>query len=236
MLSWDSELAGCGQCGQILGSSIFPWTLGFFNCHTCVSIWSPWLAISCAPGVTSLIDNTHFVLGEVQRCMLWPPPSGTISSDLTKITVTRCYWAQGLSALWTLSPNSRGIWFCFKLLGFPGSSASKRIHLQCKRPGFNPRVGMIPKRREWISAEVSRWQSRRSCAHFLLQELQNYNSLLSNRWQKNVGSHQKKIPHIKGKRRSPSKMVGGVKSSLESNPIPARDAWRAQTNLVCTRN
>ena len=26
-------------------------------------------------------------------------------------------------------------------------------------------------------------------------------------------------------------MVGGVKSRLESNPIPARDAWRTQTNL-----
>ena len=30
-------------------------------------------------------------------------------------------------------------------------------------------------------------------------------------------------------------MVGGVNSHLESNPIPARDAQRAQTNFVCTR-
>ena len=30
-------------------------------------------------------------------------------------------------------------------------------------------------------------------------------------------------------------MVGGVNSRLESNPIPVRDALRAQTNLVCTR-
>ena len=30
-------------------------------------------------------------------------------------------------------------------------------------------------------------------------------------------------------------MVGGVKSYLESNPIPTRDAQRAQTYLVCTR-
>ena len=29
-------------------------------------------------------------------------------------------------------------------------------------------------------------------------------------------------------------MVGGVNSHLESNPIPARDDQRAQTNLVCT--
>ena len=36
--------------------------------------------------------------------------------------------------------------------------------------------------------------------------------------------HQKEIPHVQGQRRSPSKTVGGVKSHLESNHIPARDA------------
>ena len=30
-------------------------------------------------------------------------------------------------------------------------------------------------------------------------------------------------------------MVGGANLHLESNPIPARDAQRAQSNLVCTR-
>ena len=30
------------------------------------------------------------------------------------------------------------------------------------------------------------------------------------------------IPHIQGQRRSPSKMVGGVNSHLESNPILAK--------------
>ena len=29
-------------------------------------------------------------------------------------------------------------------------------------------------------------------------------------------------------------MVGGANSRLESNPIPSRDAQRAQTNLVCS--
>ena len=43
------------------------------------------------------------------------------------------------------------------------------------------------------------------------------------------------ISHIQVQRRSPSKMVGGAKSHLESNCIPSRDAQRAQTNLVCTR-
>ena len=73
------------------------------------------------------------------------------------------------------------------------------------------------------------------CAHLLLWELQNYNSLLNNHQQENTGSHQKKIPHVQGQRRSPSKMVGGAKLHLELNPIPARDVWRTLTNFVCTR-
>ena len=44
-------------------------------------------------------------------------------------------------------------------------------------------------------------------------------------------SPPKNISHILGQRRSPSKMVGGVKSCLESNLRPTRDAQRAQTNL-----
>jgi len=38
---------------------------------------------------------------------------------------------------------------------------------------------------------------------------------------------KKKITHIQGQRRSPSKMLGGVKLLLESSPIPARDTQRA---------
>ena len=79
------------------------------------------------------------------------------------------------------------------------------------------------------------WQGSRMCTHFLLQELQNYNLLLNSCLQENVGSHQKKISHFQGQRRSPSKMVGWANSHLESNPFLARDAQRAQTNLVCTR-
>ena len=40
------------------------------------------------------------------------------------------------------------------------------------------------------------------------------------------------LEQLWGQKRRPSKMVGGVKSCLESNPIPTRDAQR---NLVCTR-
>ena len=38
-----------------------------------------------------------------------------------------------------------------------------------------------------------------------------------------------RYPISKGKRRNPNKMVGGVKSHLESNTIPTRDTQRAQT-------
>ena len=48
-------------------------------------------------------------------------------------------------------------------------------------------------------------------------------------------SNFKEIPHIQGQRRSPSKAIRGVNSHLESNPVLARDAQRAQTNLVRTR-
>ena len=66
-----------------------------------------------------------------------------------------------------------------------------------------------------------------------LREFQNYNLLLNNHQQENVGPHQENIPLIQGQRRSPSKMVGRAKSYLESNSIPARDAQRAQKTL-CT--
>ena len=46
-------------------------------------------------------------------------------------------------------------------------------------------------------------------------------------------SHEE-IPHAQEQRRSPSEMVGGLNSCLESKPIPTRDAQRAQTNLVHT--
>ena len=48
-------------------------------------------------------------------------------------------------------------------------------------------------------------------------------------------SNCEEISHVQGQRRSPSRMVGGAKSHLESNPFPARDAQRAQTDLVGTR-
>ena len=48
-------------------------------------------------------------------------------------------------------------------------------------------------------------------------------------------SNFEEISHVQGQRRSPSKMAGGAKSHLESNPISTRDAQRAQTYLELTR-
>ena len=83
--------------------------------------------------------------------------------------------------------------------------------------------------RVFSNTTVQKHQFLEGCAHFLLLELQNHNSLLNNHWEENVGSHQKKIPYVQEQRRSPSKMVGGAKLCLESNPIPTREAQRAQT-------
>ena len=42
---------------------------------------------------------------------------------------------------------------------------------------------------------------------------------------------KKKIPHIQGQRRSPSKMVGRVKLCLESNSIATRDSQGLKQTL-----
>ena len=39
-------------------------------------------------------------------------------------------------------------------LGFPGSSDGERIFLQCRRQGFNPRIGKMPWRRKWQPTHV----------------------------------------------------------------------------------
>ena len=54
-------------------------------------------------------------------------------------------------------------------------------------------------------------------------------------WLHGTGATLRRYPHVQRQRRSPSKTIGGAKSCLESNPILARDAQRAQTKLVCTR-
>ena len=41
------------------------------------------------------------------------------------------------------------IWEVVSPMDFPGGSDSKRVCLQCQRPGFNAWVGKIPWRRKW---------------------------------------------------------------------------------------
>ena len=45
----------------------------------------------------------------------------------------------------------------------------------------------------------------------------------------NPTKKKKKIPHVQSQRRSPSKMLGWAKMCLESNPILAKNALKAQT-------
>ena len=45
-----------------------------------------------------------------------------------------------------------------------------------------------------------------------------------------------KMLHVQEQMRSPKKMVGGAESRLESNPVPTRNAQKAPTKLVRTRD
>ena len=46
-------------------------------------------------------------------------------------------------------------------------------------------------------------------------------------------SNFEEIPHVQGQRRSPSKTVGGVKSHLESNPIPSQRHSEGSNKMLC---
>ena len=94
--------------------------------------------------------------------------------------------------------------------------------------------GCLPTVVDMIVISPLLW-SRRTCTHLLLRELQNYNLLLNNRQQENVGPHEKRTPHVQGKRRHPRKMVGGAKSDLESHPTCISDSRGSKQTLVCSR-
>ena len=73
--------------------------------------------------------------------------------------------------------------------------------------------------RRYGSRETWGWQSRRTCAHVLLWELQNYNLLLSNSQQKNVRSHQNNTPCPRAKEKPQQdgrrgKIAFGIKSNI----------------------
>ena len=41
-----------------------------------------------------------------------------------------------------------------KIWVFPGGASGKELACQCRRHGFNPWVGKIPRRREWLPTPV----------------------------------------------------------------------------------
>ena len=70
------------------------------------------------------------------------------------------------------------------------------------------------------------------CVTYVSEGLPQIKSSLRRRWTHILRLHHLVrivIPHVQGQRKSPNKRVGGAKSRLESNPIPARNAQRAQT-------
>ena len=81
------------------------------------------------------------------------------------------------------------------------------------------------------SEDVTHVKGREAPARWLILERWLHDAVVVVTWH---WSHCEEIPHVQGQRRSSSKTVGVLKSRVESNPIPARDAQRAHTNLVCT--
>ena len=109
------------------------------------------------------------------------------------------------------SSSPASFWEMENMGPHPRTTRSESVMVLCKLDW--PRWGTIwhqikkLSQSSWPAWETPRWQSRRTCACRLLRELQNYSLLLNNRPQEKVGSHQKKIPHIQGQRRSPSKTM-----------------------------
>ena len=76
--------------------------------------------------------------------------------------------------------------------------------------------------------DLTRWWSRRMCAHLLLRELQNCNSLLKNHQQENIVSNQNDTPHPRAKE-NPQQDGRRGKITFRIKPHTTRDAQRAQT-------
>ena len=62
----------------------------------------------------------------------------------------------------------------------------------------------------------------------LLWELQNYNSLLNNHQQENVGSHQKRYPHTRAKEKSQQDVSVQFSHSVESNSLRPHESQHAR--------
>ena len=141
-------------------------------------------------------------------------------------------------------------------LDFPCGSAGKESVCNAVDLGSTPRLGRSPGEGEWLPTLVfwcgefhGLYRKKKKMvkttyyylAIYLLQrggvERRTFifcknSKIITHCWttiHRRMLDPTKNIPHIQGQRRSPSKMVGGAKSHLESNPILTRDVQRAQT-------
>ena len=98
-------------------------------------------------------------------------------------------------------------------------------------------IKIIPQQKIWVAAWLILLQDSGVEGCVLIVSRQN-SKIRTHCWtaidRRMLNPPKQDTPRPKAKKK-PQKTVGGAKLSLESNPIPARDAQRAQTNLVCTR-
>ena len=71
------------------------------------------------------------------------------------------------------------------------------------------------------------------CAHLLLQQLQNYNSLLNNHQQENVGSHQKKDTRHPRVKKKPQQDGRRDKIMFRIKPRTRERCWEGTNKTLC---
>ena len=89
--------------------------------------------------------------------------------------------------VWSLcqeDPLEKGMANHFSILGFPWWLRQQRIHLQCRRPGFDPWVGKIPWKSDWnthsnILAWRIPWAYVYVCVCVLGKEMATHSSILN---------------------------------------------------------
>ena len=167
-----------------------------------------------------LLLFSHWVVCDSLRLQSQAPLSFTISWSLVRFmsikSVTRCnhlILCCPLLLLSSIFPSIRVFsnelalrirWLKYWSFSF---SISPTMNIQDWFPlGL---TGLISFPSKGLSSLLQHHSSKasvlRTCACFLLLELQNYNSLLNNHWEENVGSHQKRYPMSKGKGEGPAR-------------------------------
>ena len=132
---------------------------------------------------------------------------------------------------WTSFPSpvtsTTGCCFCFGSV----SSFFLELFLHCSPVTYWASTVLGSSFSVIAMADPRLW-SRRSCTH-LLRELQNYNSLLNNRPQKNVGSHQKRYATSKGKGEAPARGRRG-KTAFRIKPHTRQRCLEGSNKTLCS--